>query len=144
MSLSPPEDEITGPWWEGTRRRVLLVQRCHRCGGHQHYPRPACRSCASTNLAFVPAVGRGRLVTFTVVHRSPDPDRAPGYVVALVALDEGPMLVTNIVDAELRPADEESLRFDQEVLVDFLPLDDGRALPVFRPGDAEWTRGASA
>lgn len=134
MSRLPPEDEVTRPWWDGTRRRQLLLQRCRRCDRYQHPPRPLCTGCGATTLDFVPSEGTGRLLSFTVVHRPADPSRPAGYVVGVVALDEGPVLLTNIVDDGLRPPPGTALACDQEVHLRFVVLEDGRALPVWSPG----------
>jgi uncharacterized protein len=128
----PIVDGVTQGWWDATRDRRLVVKRCTACGHHQHYPRPLCLSCSSTDLGFEQAAGTGRIHSFTVVHRAPTPELDPPYVVALVRLDEGPTLMTNIVGCH--PAD---VRCEQPVRVDWRALDDGRHLPVFRIADAE-------
>ena len=128
---TPPETPETAAWWEHTRASRLTVQRCQTCGHSQFYPRALCLRCRSTQLELVPVTGNGRVRSFTVVHRAPDPDAfAPPYVVALVALDEGPTLTTNLVGA-----DPDSWRCDERVVLDWVGLEDGRNLPVFtRPG----------
>lgn len=127
--MSPEDpDEVTAPWWEATRRRELVLQRCDRCGHWQHYPRALCTACGGTALHFEPASGRGHVDTWTEVMRSPDPAREAPYVVARVRLAEGPVLLTNLVGA----ATDEDL-IDCPVTVDWAPLPDGRNLPVFRP-----------
>lgn len=123
--MNPVEDEVTAPWWAATRERRLLVQRCRDCGAYQHYPRALCTACASTDLEFVPASGRGTVYSHTTVHRAPDPEFPAPYVVALVRLDEGPVLMTNLLD---------DAGCDEPVVVEWRPLDDGRHLPVFRKG----------
>jgi uncharacterized protein len=124
----PPITPDTKAWWEATRDRRLVVQRCRHCGHHQHYPRDLCTACAGADLELVPAGGRGTVYSFTVVHRAPGPPFDPPYVVALVRLDEGPQVLTNIVGCE--PSE---VRCDQPVTVSWEPLDDGRHLPVFTP-----------
>jgi uncharacterized OB-fold protein len=84
--------------------------------------------CGSTDLEFVDASGQGEVYSHTTVHRSPLPDVEVPYVVALVRLDEGPVLLTNIVDC---PPDD--VRCDMRVEVSWRALSDGRNLPVFRP-----------
>lgn len=117
-------DEVTAPWWEATRDRRLLVQHCRSCGSFQHYPRPLCLGCWSTELEFAEAAGRGTVYSHTTVHRAPSPAFEPPYVIALVRLAEGPVLLTAITG----PAVE----CDDRVTVDWRPLPDGRHLPVFR------------
>ncbi|WP_326822156.1 Zn-ribbon domain-containing OB-fold protein [Streptosporangium sp. NBC_01756] len=122
--MTVPSDEVTGPWWDGTRQARLLLQRCTACGGLQHYPRALCTACGSMDLGFTESSGRGVVDSFTVVHRSADPAVAVPYVVARVRLDEGPILLTNLVgDGEWACG--------RRVRVAWRPLADGRRLPVF-------------
>lgn len=125
-SLIPTNDTTRG-WWEATRERRLVLQTCESCGHRQHRPRAICTACGSLDLGWSAAIGTGTLLSRTVVHRSPDPDRAPGYVVAIVTLDEGPTMLTNLVGD-----DAATIPLDSPVRVDWQPLLDGRALPVFR------------
>lgn len=123
----PLTDEVTRPWWDATRERRLVLQRCAGCGAYQHYPRPICLACAGDEVAFVAAAGTGTVQSYTVVHRAPSPAFDPPYVVALVRLAEGPVLTTALVGGA--PA---GWRCDEPVTVDWRPLPDGRHLPVFR------------
>lgn len=123
----PPETPETASWWEHTRERRLMVQRCSACGHNQFYPRALCLTCRSTDLDLASVSGHARVRSFTVVHRAPDPDAFdPPYVVALVALAEGPTLTTNLVGA-----DPDSWTCDEPVSLDWVALEDGRHLPVF-------------
>ncbi|MDI2131870.1 Zn-ribbon domain-containing OB-fold protein [Yinghuangia seranimata] len=124
----PPPDEVTAGWWDATRERRLVVQRCLDCAHLQHYPRALCTACGKTSLEFTDVSGRGRIDTYSVTHRAPRPDLTPPYVVARVRLAEGPVLLTNIVDCPL-----DRLACDLPVVLAWRPLPDGRALPVFRP-----------
>jgi uncharacterized protein len=113
-------------WWDATRERRLVVQRCGRCGHYQHYPRMLCLACGGTALSFVEASGKGTVYSFTVVHRAPSPGFTPPYVIALVRLAEGPVLLTRIVDSE-----RALVACDRPVEVRWQRLEDGRHLPVF-------------
>lgn len=131
MSVSrpvAPADKITNSWWDGTRDRTLLIQECVACGHHQHYPRSLCTNCGSVDLRDVRANGTGAVYSFTVVHRAPHPAFTPPYVVALVRLDEGPVMMSNIVGC--RP---DEVRCDMRVSVTWEDLPDGRRLPMFAP-----------
>lgn len=126
---SPPSTPETAEWWDATRERRLTVQECGACGHRQLYPRAICTRCHDDDLRLLDAAGTGRVESCTVVHRSPDPARfAPPYAVALVRLDEGPVLTTNLVGAP--PG---SFRCDQPVVVSWEALPDGRHLPLFTP-----------
>ena len=124
-------DPMTEPWWDATREGRLLIQRCAECGHHQHYPRPVCTSCHSASVSFVVASGKGTVYSFSVSHRSPQPAFEPPYVVALVRLEEGPVLLTNIVGC---PPEEVACDIKVHLLWEELP--DGRKLPLFTPQGA--------
>lgn len=133
MSVRPvaPPDAVTTPWWDATRERRLLVQRCRVCGIHQHYPRNICTACGALDPEHVEASGRGTVYSYTIVNRAPDPAFEPPYVVALVRLDEGPVVLTNVIGC---PVD--AVRCDMSVTVAWEDLPDGRRLPMFIPTGA--------
>jgi uncharacterized protein len=119
--------------WEAASEGRLVMQRCRQCNRFQHYPRPICLKCRSTDLDFEEVSGRGTVHAHTTVFRSPDPTRfAPPYVVALIALDEGPVLMSNVVGL---PVDQ--VRCGQRVMVEWRDLDDGIRIPVFGPMSEE-------
>jgi uncharacterized OB-fold protein len=126
---APQIDPSTQEFWDGTRRGVLRIKQCGDCGARHYYPRPFCPACWSTNVEWIDAAGTGTLYTYSVVHANDLPSfrsRVP-YVVAIVDLDEGPRMETNIVDC---PFDE--LRVGMRVAVAF--EDEGElVLPRFRP-----------
>jgi uncharacterized OB-fold protein len=126
----PPQVELTAPWWDGTRERRLLLQRCGSCGEVQHHPRHLCVSCGATDdLGWVESAGAGTVDTFTVVHRAPRSGLEAPYVVARIRLDDGPVLLAWLLgtgEALPDPA------IGDVVALDWAPLEDGRALPVFR------------
>lgn len=122
-----PPDSQTQAFWDATRESRLVIQLCASCGHHQHYPRAVCTSCGSPDVRGVTAAGIGTLYSFTVVHRAPHPAFQPPYVVAMVRLDEGPVLLTNI------EGDPAVLRCDMPVAVVWEDLPDGRKLPLFQP-----------
>jgi len=120
----------TAFWWESCRQGRLLIQRCEGCGAHQFYPRANCSSCLGSDLEWCEAAGVGTVATFTVC-RVPVAeawaDDLP-YVVALVRLDEGPTLMTNIV-----ACDPEAVRTGMPVEVVFETRTAHIAVPQFRP-----------
>lgn len=131
--IEPPVTPLAEPYWDATRRRELVAQRCEACGHFVWYPREACPGCLGSELTWAPLAGTGTIYTFNVMRKPGNPmmgDELP-YVIALVDLDEGIRMTSNIVDA-----DPGSLRCEQRVAVDWsLELSDGRRLPVFRPVD---------
>ncbi len=126
----PVPDAVSLPFWEGIADGVLRVQRCGACGRHVFYPRAVCPFCAASELDWVDASGRGRIHSYTVVHRAPPEYREEvPYVVALVELDEGVRMMTRIVDVE--PA---GVRVDLPVEV---AIRGDPRLPYFRPRSSE-------
>jgi len=119
----------TAPFWAGTLAGELRIQRCNACGRYYFYPRPFCRYCASRDVEWRTVSGRGRLLSYIINHR-PLPPAAPDrpQIIALVELEEGPRLLTNLVGVS---PDPERLRLDAPVQVEFEPRRD-QAIPVFR------------
>ena len=125
----------TKPYWEATKRHELLLLRCIDCGQHRH-PMAAgdsfmCPNCTSTKQPeWVKASGRGKVMTWTVVHRVFHPafaDEAP-YVVVIVLLEEGARIIAN-----LRGIQTKDIKADMDVEVFFEELSDEITLPQFRP-----------
>jgi uncharacterized OB-fold protein len=123
----PPVDAVTQGWWDATRERRLVVQRCIACGHLQHYPRALCTACGASALDWHEVSGSGVVDSFTVVYRGLPGYESP-YVVARVRLAEGPILLTNLVEAEI-----DAWTCDAPVTVVWHPLSDGRHLPLFAP-----------
>jgi uncharacterized OB-fold protein len=118
----------TAVFWDGTRAGELRVHRCRACGRATIIAFGACPGCASEDIVVAVASGAGRIVSAVVSHL-PAPGREPPTVLAVVELDEGARLLTNIVD--VAPV-LDAVPPDLPVSVVFEPLDD-LALPVFRP-----------
>jgi uncharacterized protein len=98
----PHPSPLSQPFWDGARDRELRVQRCRTCQTHLFYPRYLCTTCGSADIGWVRASGRGVVFTYTIARRPTHPafaDRVP-YVIAVVELDEGPKLTTNLVDVD--------------------------------------------
>lgn len=119
----------TAPFWEGTRAGELRIQHCNNCGKYYFYPRPFCRYCQSRNVEWRTVSGNGRLVSYVINYR-PIPPAATDepQVIALVELDEGPRMLTNIVGVEPAP---ENLPLDARVSVQFEQRGE-QSLPMFR------------
>ena len=136
-SLPEPTPE-TEHFWEGTRAGELRLQRCRDCGEIYFPPRPFCPACASRNVEVFAASGRGSLLSYVINHR-PHPSFDGRYAIALVQLDEGPTLMSNIVDCPQTP---EALVLDMPLEVVFEAQNEAIALPLFRPVGADAARGA--
>lgn len=94
-----PESE---PYWTALREGRLLIKLCAACGLHHSYPRPFCPHCWSDDVSWVEASGGASLYTHSVVYRNDLPPFGPQvpYIAAVVDLDEGPRMMTRIVDCE--------------------------------------------
>ena len=130
MRPVPPVTEVSALFWDATREQRLLVQRCGDCQTWVWYPRTACTHCLGENLQWTAVTGRGTVYACSVHHRpgvAEMKDRVP-YVVALVELQEGVRLLSNVVGC-----DPESVHVKQVVTLAWEALPDGRNLPVFEP-----------
>ena len=126
----PTIEDDTRPFWDAAGEGRFLVKRCRACGAVHHYPRQFCPSCWSDDVAWVDASGRATLYTWSVVYQNDLRtwvDRVP-YVAAVVDLDEGPRMMTDVVDCD--PGD---LRIGMALTVGFRVESDTITLPVFRP-----------
>jgi uncharacterized protein len=123
-----PETLDSAPYWAATREQDLQLQRCRACGRFTFYPRVICPSCGQSELEWTTASGRGTVWSFSVVHRAVSQafKASVPYVVALVELEEGPRMMSNIVDC-----DPDDIAIGQQVEVVWEPLEDGRSLPLF-------------
>jgi uncharacterized OB-fold protein len=129
---APVVNADSAPYWQGARDNKLLLQRCSDCGTLRFFPRYLCTECGSDNTGWVEATGHGTVHSFTVVHRAAFPEfqeRTP-YVVALIDLEEGPRMMSNIVGA-----DALDVVIGDAVTVEFEDRgDDGAKVPQFRRG----------
>ncbi len=132
MTLPVPVPDITPEtetFWKATATGRLLIQRCAECERCVWYPRFLCPACHSTDLLWTEASGRGTVHSTTVTSRGIlDYKDAGSYVLALVELDEGPKMLTNVVECD--PAE---VFIGQRVEVVFHDTGAGVALPRFRP-----------
>ena len=125
----PSPNPGTAPYWKAAREHRLMLPRCLACGKYHFYPRSHCPFCASRSLAWEPCSGKGVIYSFTEVFRAPSEAFAADvpYVVAIVALEEGPHLMTRLVlTSGMSP------RIDQPVEVLYEDLDEELSLPRFR------------
>jgi uncharacterized OB-fold protein len=122
-----PEAE---PYWRGAAEGRLLLQRCRECEAVVWYPRGLCPACGGTRLEWFEASGRGRVYSYTVIRRGATGpyDGAAPYVLAYVELDEGPRVLTNLVEC-----DAEAVQIDDVVEAVFHDTGEGSALVRFRP-----------
>lgn len=102
-------DPTTEPFWQACAEGRLTVQRCAACGHHQFYPRPFCLACESGDLGWSDVSGRGTIYSLTTVRLPVAEELPPPYLLALVDLEEGPRLLTNIEAPSAAIGDKVSL-----------------------------------
>lgn len=121
-TMNPGDDTYFAAAKEGR----LLLKRCTSCGKVHHYPREICPFCWSGQVEWVQASGLGTVYTFSVMRRG-----AP-YCIAYVTLEEGPRMMSNIVDC-----DYDAVQIGSKVRVVFKPTEGGWAIPMFTPQASE-------
>jgi uncharacterized OB-fold protein len=130
--IVPEVTELTRPYWEGAARGALMLQRCCACGVFRHPPSAMC-TCGAWDSEWVAAAGTGTIYTYTTVvhpvHVAVEA-RVP-YNVVLVELDEGPRVVSTVVDDPVG-----RLTIGQRVGAVFETLEAGIGLVKFRVIDA--------
>lgn len=86
-------------YWESLRTQGFCLPQCQACKEFHFYLRPACPACGSLNIQAVVTSGRGNVYSFSIVYRAPSPafEKDVPYVVAIVATDEGPHLMTRLI-----------------------------------------------
>lgn len=126
----PVVTEESRPFWEGCRKGQLMLQYCTECYRYQFYPRLYCMQCGSQALRWVEASGQGVIYSYTIIHQNKSAEfiNDTPYNVAIVQLQEGPRMMSNIVDI-----DPGELRVDLPVTVVFDQVTDSITLPRFRP-----------
>ena len=120
---APPVSPETKAFWDAAAEGRLLLKRCDACGEPHYYPRAACPFCGSDRTSWQEASGRGTIYSYSVFRRAPVP-----YAIAYVTLEEGPTMMTNIIDSDL-----DAIRIGQRVRVRFAPTDGGPPVPMFAP-----------
>ncbi len=112
------------PYFDACAEGRLLIGKCGGCGKVHHYPRALCPYCFSDRVTLVPAQGTGTIYTYSVTRRGgPVP-----YCIAYVTLDEGPRMMTNIVNCDL-----DTVKVGQKVKVVFQKSEGGISVPMFEP-----------
>lgn len=108
-------------FWTAANEGRFLIRMCTACGRAHWYPRVICPLCGNQDLKWEQSNGKGTVFSYSVMRRVQEP-----YVLAYVLLDEGPMLLTNIVDC---PPDD--VRIDRRVSVSLRRTAEGRCVPYF-------------
>lgn len=127
-ALPTPTPE-TQHYWDGAKAGELRLQRCDACEHVYFPPRPFCPACSSRNVSVFRASGRGTLHSYVINHMK-TPGFEPPYAIAVVELEEGPRLMSNILEC---PATPEALVLDMPLEVTFEEVSDEITLPQFKP-----------
>ena len=128
--IRPVINEVNRPFWDGCRHGELLLQRCTHCQRLRYPAAVVCPSCLANEAEWQRVSGRGKVFSFVVFHRAYHPaweGKVP-YNVALIEIDEGPIMLSNVVDV-----DNAKLAVGFPVQVAFETIDEGLAIPVFKP-----------
>ncbi len=124
----PHPTALSQPHWDGCHAGKLLVQRCRQCDTYVFIPQPRCTNCQSVALDWVESSGRGRVYSYSVVHRAPRPQFEVPYAVVIIALEEGWYMLSNLLECPL-----DAVAIDLEVAVRFKRMSDEITLPYFVP-----------
>lgn len=112
----PRITELNRPYWEGAAAGELRVQRCRKCAVRFLYPRKWCPVCWTLDPMWEAVSGHGEIIACTIVTQAPFESYATDgpYAIAIIKLDEGPQLMTNIVGCPV-----EQVRVGMKVRVTF-------------------------
>jgi len=124
--LRPPRAHDNTWWWEAIDEGRLLIQKCKSCGALRHPPRPMCGSCQSLDWETQESKGAGTVNSYTVMHHPPIPGYDFPLPVALIDLDEGTRIVSNVVGCEL-----DEVHIGMRVQCRIENVDDEMKLPLF-------------
>ena len=126
----PMNPDLSKPFWEATKRHELVMPRCRTCSNVFLYPREQCPVCMSDDLDWTRVSGRGTLHSFTIVHQTAHSayQAEPPHIYAIVRLDEGPRMPSNLVECEIEDAE-----IDMPVEAVFYDVSDEYTLVKFRP-----------
>ncbi|MFT5033343.1 MAG: putative OB-fold protein [Bacteroidia bacterium] len=122
----PTQDSMF--FWEAAERGELMGQQCGECHAYLHPPRPMCPHCNSLNQKHVKLAGTGSIYSWVLPRHPQIPLFKYPLVTALIDLDEGIRLLSNIVDCEIA-----DIKNSMRVGVRFEPTSGGKQVPVFAP-----------
>ena len=128
MRPAPIVTEDSAVFWDAAADGRLVAQRCASCGRLRHPPRPMCPHCRSLATEVVELAGTGTVYSFAILHHPQNPAFEYPVLAALVDLDEGIRLVSNLTDVR-----KDEIRIGLRVEAHFVPTADGAQVPVFRP-----------
>lgn len=128
----PTPDPVTKPYWDSVKAHAMQLQKCSDCGKFVFYPRAVCPHCFSRDLKWTPVSGKGKIYGFTISHQKVIQSFASEvpYVIALVELEEGARMMTNLVGVE---PDSTQIKVGMDVIVQYDDVTEAMTLPKFKP-----------
>ncbi len=133
--LPQPITPEARPYWDGLKEGKLMLPKCDDCSKTHFYPRVVCPHCHSRNISWIQASGKGKLFSFQIAHRSLNPAfkvKLP-CVLALIELEEGPRMMSNLINIE---PDPNVVKCDMPVEVVFEKQTDDITLSLFQPAQS--------
>jgi uncharacterized OB-fold protein len=130
--LPQPITPESKPYWDGLKEHKLMLPKCTTCNRVFFYPRVLCPHCHARDITWIQASGKGKLHAFEIAYQSFNRAmkvKTP-YILALVELEEGPRMLSNLINIEPDPA---VVKCDMPVEVVFSPLTDDITIPLFQP-----------
>ena len=120
---APVVNVESAPFWQAAEKGELMYKHCRACNQPHFYPRTICPFCNSDDTEWRASSGKATIYSWSVMRRVPNP-----YAIAYVTLEEGPTIMTNIVECDF-----DALKIGQKVEVVFTPTEGGAPVPMFRP-----------
>jgi len=111
------------PFWAAAAEGRFLMPKCGDCGKYHWHPRAVCPFCHSQKIEWIESPGRGTIFSYSIARTW-----SPPHAIAFVKTQEGPVILTQLVDCEF-----DALRIDMPVRVKLAPVEDGRSMPFFTP-----------
>lgn len=124
----PIPTETSQPHWDGCKQGELLVQQCADCNAYVFIPQESCTNCQGSNLNWVKSSGKGVLYSYTTVFRPQRVEFEVPYVVAIVELEEGWHMLSNLVECDL-----DAIKVGMPIEVSFKKMTEEITLPMFKP-----------
>ena len=125
---APNRNRDNAFFWDGANTQELRIQSCQACGHLQHPPMPMCPQCHGTDMGFTCVSGKGELYSWIIPRYPNHPAFEEGLIVALVNLDEGVRILSNLCEVE-----PEDIEQGMAVELFFADTEGDQKVPQFRP-----------
>ena len=125
----PVPDSTTEYFWKELQEERLVVQSCSSCTDLYHPPRVMCEKCGGASFQWVPMSGTGTVFSYVVTHQPVHPalDGKTPFATVNIQLDEGPHIISNLVDVDVQ-----DIHIGLPVTVVFKHVSSEITLPLFR------------